>query len=170
MQAKTDILKRSPDALTSDSTGLPVLIVNDAGVSKSISLGNSIYLDLDSNLVQESIVINPYSSKVLIHTGNYLSYTSSKQYIRSSDICRLTGNLTFSPQFTYTISARSSVSLTIYDNRGRQIAVLIKGVHAPGVYHKGWNGSIPAGLYTYVFKTDSGKTLKIHNGTVTILK
>ena len=95
LQAKTDILKRSPDALTSDSTGLPVLIVNDAGVSKSISLGNSIYLDLDSNLVQESIVINPYSSKVLIHTGNYLSYTSSKQYIRSSDICRLTGNLTF---------------------------------------------------------------------------
>jgi hypothetical protein len=66
-QAKTDIIKR-PTSPT-NQRGISRLVINDQPVSRSMPLDDGIYLTLDSTEVKGSVNLAPYSSMVLVHTG-----------------------------------------------------------------------------------------------------
>ncbi len=53
----------------------------------------------------------------------------------------------FNPSTTipFTVSTRSEVEITVYDNTGRRIKTLAKGEYAPGNYTVQWNGKTAAG-------------------------
>ncbi|MCC6548825.1 MAG: T9SS type A sorting domain-containing protein [Ignavibacteriaceae bacterium] len=51
-------------------------------------------------------------------------------------------------RFSYTIPARSTVSLTVYDALGSVVSVIDEGNREPGVYEYVWNGvGLPSGIY-----------------------
>jgi parallel beta-helix repeat protein len=58
------------DATLLDTTKKSVLFMNETENDKTISLGSKTYSDLNGNTVTGSITLTPYSSKILIFTGN----------------------------------------------------------------------------------------------------
>jgi len=67
-----------------------------------------------------------------------------------------------STTISYEIGGSSSVtvSLKVYDIRGREIATLVAGKREPGIYNVFWNGEnkngekVPSGVYIYRLRTN----------------
>jgi hypothetical protein len=63
-------------------------------------------------------------------------------------------------QLTFELPAAQMVNLTVYDARGRQVAVLARGEHAAGRHTARWNGRdeagrpVPAGIYFARLESD----------------
>lgn len=65
----------------------------------------------------------------------------------------------------FDIAERSDIELSIYDRRGAEVLILVRGVRHEGLNHAEWNGRnskgdvVSSGVYTIVLKA-GGKTLK----------
>ncbi|MBN2102854.1 T9SS type A sorting domain-containing protein [bacterium] len=69
----------------------------------------------------------------------------------------------FNPETTIQliINEKSVISLNVYDNRGRQIQNLSRGVHLPGRYQFTFDGkNLPSGNYYYQLKTHGSTVVK----------
>jgi hypothetical protein len=45
----------------------------------------------------------------------------------------------------YTVPHASEVQVALYDLQGREVAVLARGAHGPGVYQATWDGQVDGG-------------------------
>ncbi len=69
----------------------------------------------------------------------------------------------FNPSTTirYEITDEGFVSLTVFDNLGREVAELYNGYRKPGVYEATFNaGKLSSGLYFYKIKAGSFMSIK----------
>ncbi|WP_321373604.1 LamG-like jellyroll fold domain-containing protein [uncultured Draconibacterium sp.] len=67
-----NLLTTVPESIESQ----PLLFINDSYQQKNISLGSSIYVDIDGNTVSGTITLKPFTSKVLILTTSVSSNLS----------------------------------------------------------------------------------------------
>lgn len=59
-------------------------------------------------------------------------------------------------EISYQISDPEKVRLSVYNLLGREVAVLVNGIQAPGTYNVTFNASgLPSGIYMYQLKTTS---------------
>jgi hypothetical protein len=71
---------------------------------------------------------------------------------------------TTSTRITYGLIAKEQVKLSIYDQSGRCVKVLVDGIQSKGNFSITWNGSnndgdpLPKGIYHSVLSTRSGET------------
>ena len=60
-----------------------------------------------------------------------------------------------STEIRYQLPVQGNVTLTVYNVTGQEVAILINGEQAPGIYHVRWNAlNQPSGMYFYQLVTD----------------
>ncbi|MCX7725730.1 MAG: right-handed parallel beta-helix repeat-containing protein [Chitinispirillaceae bacterium] len=117
-EAKTDIIKRKESANEKDYRGTSKLLINYGNTQQFVSTGdNGIYLSLDGDTVKRGIELPPYSSKVLVHSGLYLS--TNMRYKTNSYRHNFFVNIAKTPYFLLTIEDRADVNISIIDIKGR---------------------------------------------------
>jgi hypothetical protein len=121
-QAKTDPIKRSPTAPPTDLRGTSRLVINDQAVQQAVALDNGIYRTLDNVEVRRSVDLAPYSSSVLVHTGQIAaaSRPARESGLRPDQSPMIRAQAVIFPLPVIGGSAR----LTIVDSRGRLMRVI----------------------------------------------
>lgn len=130
------------------------LFINQTDNVVTISLGTDEYLDLDSNIVCGSIVLQPYTSKILIKTNNTCSTTGIDENNTGKDV------LIFPNPFSYTTTLKTDnvfkdATLIVYNLQGQQVKQ-IKNISGQTVTLR--RDNLPAGLYV-IHLTQDNKTI-----------
>jgi parallel beta-helix repeat protein len=135
---------------TSDDT----LIMNQTDNVVSISLGPNEFLDLDSNIVCGSIVLQPYTSKILINTNNICSTTGIDENNTEKDVF-IFPNPFSSSTTLQTDNVFKDATLIVYNLQGQQVKQ-IKNISGKTITFQ--RDYLPMGLY-FIHLTQDNKTI-----------
>lgn len=130
------------------------LFMNQTDNIVTISLGATEFLDLDSNVVCGSIILQPYTSKILINTNNICSTTGIDENNTEKDV------FIFPNPFSSTTSVQTDnvfkdATLIVYNLHGQQVKQ-IKNISGQTVtLHR---DNLPMGLY-FIHLTQDNKTI-----------
>ena len=132
---------------TFDSTSLPAgykekLFYNDALTTRTINLDSIIYEDLQGNQVTGSLTLEPFTSRLLIDTGQTVDLTAPT--VSSFTLPSTASSLTVPIIFV----ATDDVGVTGY--------MLSSSATAPSATTTGWSSTAPD---SYTFSTAGAKTL-----------
>jgi hypothetical protein len=137
-------------------TAYDTLFMNPTDSIMAINLGNTQYLDLDSNEVCGTISLQPYSSQILINTGNTCAITS------------LTGNNIENKILAYPNPASSSVRIQSTDKKSETEFCFINQLGMTVYQGKLTNGSadisikdFPSGIYVVKLSGKDSQTLRV---------
>jgi len=123
-----------------------------------VNLPSGTYRDLDSDLVGSGIILQPFSSMILVRID---SLTTGINESASPQKFMLWQNYPnpFNPTTTIKFSVGSAsgrtgepvrVTLKVYDVLGRELVTLVDERKQPGVYAVTWDaGNVPSGVYFY---------------------
>ncbi len=131
---KTDPMKRPPGATKEDLRGLPRLLINDSRRTRSFPLEQGAYVDLDGNPVVGSVELAPYSSTVVVHTGELRGHggeDAAAGMVAFTVKQAALGKL----RIVYSAEAQVRVSLTVFNTAGRKVCTPLKGVLLPQGTH-----------------------------------
>jgi hypothetical protein len=124
---------------------------------------------------RETISLEGYAGNILIRFQNICSYesnlfiddihvgwaTSSRELLsNTSIICVYPNPVDAKTTFDYNLTEPASVCLTIYNNLGQQLGVILNESQPAGKHHVQWDmEGLPAGIYYYRFLagTEIGK-------------
>ncbi len=150
--AKTDPIKRPAAGMSANKAyGLGTIFINETPAQKTFGLGSALWVDLDNKPVSGSIVVAPFSSKILVCVDSTLGVVSAS---------RDAGEARFSPRgglISYTLVSTSAIFLAVYDGMGRTIYKSHGTIEGAGIHAIDFNnaefggGKIPAGIYFYIF-------------------
>jgi hypothetical protein len=120
----------------------------------TISLGPNEFLDLDSNIVCGSIVLQPYTSKILINTNNICSTTGIDENNTEKDVF-IFPNPFSSATTLQTDNVFKDATLIVYNLQGQQVKQ-IKNISGKTItLHRDY---LPMGLY-FIHLTQDNKTI-----------
>ncbi len=143
---------------TNDDT----LIMNQTDNVVTISLGTDEFLDLDSNLVCGSIVLQPYTSKILIKTYNMCLITGIDENITENHLF-IFPNPFSSMTTIHTDSDFKDATLIVFNLSGQQVKQ-IKNISGQTVtLHR---DNLPMGLY-FIHLIQDNKTITTHKLIIT---
>lgn len=122
-----------------------VLFYNDSKTSKAISLGTSVYKDINGKQFTGSVTLEPFTSKILIKTTSTVSTDNIAPTIS-----------TFSVPATSTELTVPVTSFVATDNAGVTGYKLSESSSIPGINDAGWMVNAPV---SYTFASEGVKTL-----------
>jgi parallel beta-helix repeat protein len=168
--AKTDPIKRPRGMNANKPYGKGVIFINETPLQKTFPLGAIPYKDLDNNVVAGSLTVAPYFSKIVVCSDSTLG-------IKNAGI---TDNYTTFKQIgtmlQYGIAKRSSVSLFLFDQAGRQVYHSANMHREPGTYlcavgrTDGNRKKISQGIYNYRFDIAHDGKLFTKTGKIVVVK
>ena len=130
------------------------LLMNQTDNVVTISLGPNEFLDLDSNIVCGSIVLQPYTSKILINTNNICSTTGIDENNTEKDVF-IFPNPFSSATTLQTDNVFKDATLIVYNLQGQQVKQ-IKNISGKTItLHRDY---LPMGLY-FIHLTQDNKTI-----------
>ncbi len=138
------------------------LFMNQTDNVITISLGTDEFLDLDSNIVCGSIVLQPYTSKILINTYNICSTTGIDENNTEKDVF-ISPNPFSSKTTIQTDNVFKDATLIVYNLYGQQVKQ-IKNISGQTVtLHR---DNLPMGLY-FIHLTQDNKTITTYKLIIT---
>ncbi len=138
------------------------LFMNQTDNVVTISLGTDEFLDLDSNIVCGSIVLQPYTSKILINTYNICSTTGIDENNTEKDVF-ISPNPFSSKTTIQTDNVFKDATLIVYNLYGQQVKQ-IKNISGQTVtLHR---DNLPMGLY-FIHLTQDNKTITTYKLIIT---
>jgi len=130
------------------------LFMNQTDNIVTISLGATEFLDLDSNVVCGSIILQPYTSKILINTNYICSTTGIDENNTEKDVF-IFPNPFSSTTTVQTDNVFKDATLIVYNLHGQQVKQ-IKNISGQTVtLHR---DNLPMGLY-FIHLTQDNKTI-----------
>ena len=164
--SRTDIIRRPSDPDPTDRTGTSILLVNSDTADQTIPLpDNGIYRDLDSAAVNGGIQLAPFTSRILVHTGEKASVNKP---VRERGVpVTLKFLASDRPHILITLDSPSELVGEIFDLKGRCVFRCGTGHPTAGAHRLMIPEQIPPGIYTYrVWDRDkTGGYRKVTSGT-----
>jgi parallel beta-helix repeat protein len=156
---KTDIIKRPASPAAGDMTGIPLLVINNTEVRKACALDSGVYLGLDGDTVKQSVTLDPYTSRVLVHTGKYSSISTEVQRKQAGSSVRVLGFSGSHPVFSYDTREKSDICIRLFTVQGREVRRIMFHASSPGRWNIMWNGldavdaKVSRGIYLFKFES-----------------
>ncbi len=150
-KARGDIITRSATSPPTDLRGTSRLVYNDDTLTRSIALDTGVYLTLDSQTVSGSIKLAPFTSKVLVHTGQNTATVKSNVLGAQGGTVRLFQRKN---ALSFLLADAQSVRISIFDCKGvcRAIIVHKKSESRTCTIHS----FLSMGMYCAQISTDRG--------------
>jgi len=127
------------------------ILINETSSPMMVNLPSGTYLDLDSDLVGSGIILQPFSSMILVRID---SLTTGINESASPQKFMLWQNYPnpFNPSTTirFSLARRQHATLKVFDVLGREVATLVDGELNAGEHTVVYNAKdLPSGVYFY---------------------
>jgi hypothetical protein len=168
--AKTDPIKRPPGMSAAKSYGIGTIFINESPSQQSFGLGAGTWVDLDNRPVAGPLVLTPFSSQILICSDTSLGVSS--RMVKNKE-------LSFWQQGSmvkYELVSPSSVTLVVYDCKGRRIFAMAQSSMEAGHYsvdlarEMAKAGKIGRGMYMYAFSVRNSGNDWNRSGKICVLR
>ena len=141
---------------SSSQTNQAQIFVNSTPLSKAVNLGSQSFRDLDGNPVAGTLILTPYSSKILVKDTSAVAKATSVS-TQSENVPKqfaLFQNYPnpFNPStvIKYALPTEANVRLEVYDVSGRRVPLLVDETQQAGYHEIRFDGSgFASGVYFY---------------------
>jgi len=164
---KTDLIKRPADTPANNPLGTPKPLINTTPVRKAVEVGdNGIYKDLAGNTVSGSVQLDPFTSLVIVHTGDFTTSIARRDRRFFGSIPDVMRTADGAVAVEFALVRAGKVTVEVASLQGRLVARYDAGCLAAGTHRLPLNAgtSMAAGLYRWTVRVRSDTARADHAG------